>query len=74
MSTPMNEFAGPGEVFVCSCCGRRSRDRFGHRKIHSGWDMSCVLNARKYREQDLILAPNGTAKPREGAQPISVLN
>jgi hypothetical protein len=54
---PTNDVAGPGEVFVCAACGRRSKDRNGDQKIHSGWDTSCRTWAVKCREQDLIIAP-----------------
>ena len=68
-----NEVAGPGEVFVCVACGRRSKDRNGDQKIHSGWDTSCRTHAVKYREEDLELDPvNGAVlglKP--GAKPIA---
>ena len=40
-----NEVAGSGQVFVCSACGKRSRDKYGYQKIDSGWDESCMLNA-----------------------------
>lgn len=72
----MSDVAGPGEVYVCSCCGRRSRDRSGRQKIHRGWDESCVLHAVKYREQDLVLDPRTGAvtRIRDGAEPITTLN
>lgn len=53
----MLDVAGPGEIYVCSRCGRRSRDRWGHFKVHSGWDESCILNAVKCRVSDIIIAP-----------------
>jgi hypothetical protein len=67
-----NEVAGPGEVFVCVACGRRSKDRNGDQKIHSGWDTSCRTHAVKCREEDLVLDPNtGCVKGlKEGATPI----
>lgn len=68
----MNDVAAPGEVFVCTNCGRRSFDRLGRRKIHSGWDMSCSLRAVKYREADLVLKPNGTAYVKPGAVALSM--
>lgn len=34
-----------GQVWVCSCCGRRSRDREGTEKLDSGWDSSCMTHA-----------------------------
>ena len=72
MVTKTNEVAGPGEVFVCPCCGRRSKDRNGDQKIHSGWDSSCRTHAVKCREADLVLDPkDGTVKGlKEGTSPI----
>ncbi len=67
-----NEVAGPGEVFVCSACGRRSKDRNGEQKIHSGWDTSCRTHAVKCREADLILdTKTGCVTAlKEGCSPI----
>lgn len=41
----MNRFAPDGEVFVCACCGKQSRDLYGSEAISAGWDESCMLNA-----------------------------
>lgn len=67
-----NVIAGPGEVFICPCCGRLSKDRNGDHKIHSGWDTSCMTHAILYREADLILDPkNGVVVAvKEGAVPL----
>jgi hypothetical protein len=67
-----NEIAGPGEVFVCAACGRRSKDRDGDWKIHSGWDTSCRTNAVKCRVADLVIAPvSGIVTGfKEGCSPI----
>lgn len=40
-----NEVAGDGEIFVCTACGKRSKDRYGDQAIDRGWDESCMLNA-----------------------------
>jgi transposase len=40
-----NDVAPVGQVWVCSCCGKRSRDRRGHQKIDPGWDSSCMTHA-----------------------------
>jgi hypothetical protein len=40
-----NERAGDGQVFVCACCGKRSKDRYGDEAIDTGWDESCMLHA-----------------------------
>ena len=67
-----NEMAGPGEVFVCVACGRRSKDRNGDHKIHSGWDTSCRTHAVKYREADLVIDPKTgvVTAVKAGATPI----
>lgn len=72
LMAPTNEVAGPGEVFVCAACGRRSRDRNGDHKIHSGWDTSCRTHAVKYREADLVLDPKTgvVTAVKAGAKPI----
>lgn len=72
MTMTTNKVAGPGEVFVCTACGRRSKDRNGEQKIHSGWDTSCRTHAVKFREEDLILDPKTGAVTavKEGAEPI----
>ena len=50
-----NELAGPGQIFVCSCCGKRSKDRYGHQAISSGWDESCVMHAVLCSESTLVI-------------------
>lgn len=50
-----NEMAGPGQVFVCSCCGKRSRDRYGYQKIDKGWDESCMMHAVLCDEDSLVI-------------------
>lgn len=49
-----NEIAGKGQVFVCSACGKRSRDKDGYQKIDSGWDESCMLHAVLCDENTLV--------------------
>jgi hypothetical protein len=68
----MNEVAGEGEIFVCVCCGRLSKDRWGKQKIHHGWDTSCMTHAVKYKQGDLILDPKTKCVVglRNGAVPI----
>jgi len=50
-----NQTAGAGEVFVCSACGKRSRDRYGFQAIDPGWDVSCALNAVLCDESSLVM-------------------
>jgi hypothetical protein len=53
-----NRIAGPGEIFVCGACGKRSRDTYGDQKIDQGWDESCMLHAVRCRE-DLVIMEGG---------------
>jgi len=49
----MNEIAPEGQVFVCSACGKRSKDKYGDQKIDRGWDVSCMLSSVLcYEEKD----------------------
>jgi hypothetical protein len=41
----MNIRAPEGQIFVCSACGKRSKDKYGDEKIDQYWDVSCVINA-----------------------------
>ena len=41
----MNSVAPPGQVFVCTACGKLSRDLYGQQKLSQGWDVSCTLHA-----------------------------
>jgi hypothetical protein len=54
-----NTVAPEGFVFVCSACGKRSRDKFGTQPISSGWDESCMLNAMLCEESALTLDSRG---------------
>lgn len=40
-----NELAEPGQIFVCTACGKTSVDRYGDLAIDPGWDESCMLHA-----------------------------
>lgn len=50
-----NRIADEGQVFVCMMCGKRSRDRYGNRRIDRGWDESCMLNAVLCYENKLVI-------------------
>lgn len=54
-----NDIAGPGQVFVCSCCFKRSRDRNGEQKIDAGWDTSCRTHAVLCNADTLVTDKNG---------------
>lgn len=50
----MNQTAPVGQVFVCSACGKRSRDIYGEQKISRGWDESCAMHAVLCDEATLV--------------------
>jgi hypothetical protein len=41
-SSLLGNIAPLGWVWLCGCCGKRTRDRYGE---ECGWDESCMLNA-----------------------------
>ena len=48
-----NKDAPDGHVFICTACGKRSRDLYGFRAVSYGWDVSCTLRAALVREDRL---------------------
>jgi hypothetical protein len=46
-----NRQAFPGYVWICSACGKRSRDRYGSEPISKGFDASCAMNAELIKEE-----------------------
>jgi len=57
-----NKIVGEGEVFVCSTCGKRSRDLYGEQAIDPGWDESCILNAVLCDESTLVIKDGRVVK------------
>lgn len=49
-----NEIAPEGAVYVCSACGKRSKDLYGQQKIDHWWDESCILHAVLCKEDSLV--------------------
>jgi len=47
--------AKKGEVFVCSACGKRSKDKYGDNMIDRGWDVSCMMNSVLCDEKSIKL-------------------
>ena len=47
----LNQQAGPGQVYVCSACGKTSDDKYGDGKHSYGWDESCMMHAVLCHEQ-----------------------
>jgi len=54
-----NEVAPEGQVYVCTACGKRSKDRYGDQKIDQGWDVSCSICALLSYEKDIKLDEHG---------------
>lgn len=52
-----NHTAPEGQVYVCGACGKRSRDRYGDKRIDRGWDVSCMMHAVLCYEER---TPDGT--------------
>lgn len=50
-----NETAPGGYVFVCTVCGKMSKDRYGYKSISKEWDESCILNCQLVKEDTLII-------------------
>ena len=57
--TLTNVIAPEGAVYVCSACGKRSRDKYGNQAIDREWDESCSLNSILCEEASLVLGKNG---------------
>jgi len=50
----MSDVKAPKDcLFVCCACGKTSKNLYGSGERASGWDASCVLNARLFKKSDL---------------------
>ena len=50
-----NEIAPLGKIWVCTACGKTSRDEYGFSPEHSyGWDESCTLHAKLFDVAKLV--------------------
>lgn len=58
----MNKEAQEGQVFVCPACGKRSKDRYGEKKIDHGWDVSCMMHAVLCDEKSLVIEDGRVVK------------
>ncbi len=56
-----NKVADPGNVFVCSICGKMSNDLYGQEPVSPGWDESCMLHAVELPKKNLIIV-NGLVR------------
>lgn len=45
MSQLTNYDCKPGEIWVCSACGKTSKNRYDGDTLSPSWDTSCFLNA-----------------------------
>jgi hypothetical protein len=54
-----NRTAGPGRVFVCTACGKRSYDRYGDQSTDIGWDASCMMHAVECLESSIVIGDHG---------------
>lgn len=61
----MNKIASKGQVFVCSACGKRSKDKYGDEMIDRGWDVSCMLNSILCYEDKLVIENGRVVKVEE---------
>lgn len=55
----MNALAPMGTVFVCSCCGKRSHDKYGTVRADPGWDESCIMHSVLCSEENITLSERG---------------
>jgi len=60
-----NEEAPEGSVYVCFACGKRSRDRYGSKKIDYGWDVSCMMNCNLVLENLLVIEGGRVVRIKE---------
>jgi hypothetical protein len=54
-----NVVAPEGCVWVCSACGKLSRDRYGSQAISHGWDAACVLSCVLVKKTHLVCDASG---------------
>lgn len=62
-----NHVAPKGQVYLCAACGKQSRDKYGEKKIHHGWDVSCVVNSVLVYEDSLVYE-NGQIKSAKAVE------
>ena len=54
------------KIYVCSVCGKRSRDKYGKDPVNYGWDVSCVLNSVECFEDSLVIENDRVVRVEEG--------
>lgn len=62
----MNQTAPDGQVYVCTACGKRSKDCYGEKPISKGWDVSCTMHALLCFEDKLVLNNGVVTQIEEG--------
>lgn len=45
-----NKIAPEGKIYICLCCGKKSKDMYGELEHDYGWDESCMLNCKLFDE------------------------
>jgi hypothetical protein len=67
-----NKTADPGNVFVCTACGKMSNDRYGTDPVSPGWDESCMLNSIELPKKNLIIRSNRVLRLVSEAEKVGI--
>lgn len=51
--------APKGQIWVCTACGKKARDKYGFDPIDHGYDVSCMINSVLCYEDKLRLKDSG---------------
>lgn len=62
----MNAIAPKGQVWVCTACGKRSKDQFGEQNLDGGWDVSCTIHALLCYEDKLVIENDRVKRIEKG--------
>jgi len=54
-----NKVAPEGQVYVCTVCGKFSKDKYGDQKIDPWWDESCMLHCILIYENSVVKDDQG---------------
>lgn len=62
--------APPGHIYVCTACGKMSRDLYGTPgpETSPDWAVSCTVNARLFRQSLLVIEDGRVVKVLRGRQ------
>lgn len=64
-----NRIAPVGAVYLCTCCGRQSRDKYGDQAIDRGWDSSCYLHCVLVHEDSIERGEDGRVRAARAVVP-----